>query len=87
MSVIGGISVEKQQRLLRASPDIIIATPGRLWEFMSEGEEPLSLMRQTVQFLVLDEADRMIENGHYRELDAILEQISLSKSKNKYVFT
>jgi len=34
--VVGGMSVEKQTRLLRRCPDIVIATPGRLWQLIQQ---------------------------------------------------
>lgn len=54
-------------------PAIIVATPGRLWELINERnnkylKETLPLM----DVLVLDEADRMIEDGHFKELEFIL---------------
>lgn len=36
VALVGGMSIEKQLRLLKAKPAIIVATPGRLWELMSE---------------------------------------------------
>ncbi len=70
--IVGGMSVDKQQRLLRARPHVVVATPGRLWELASNGNAPYLLELRNVRFLVLDEADRMVENGHFRELDQLL---------------
>lgn len=39
--IVGGMSTEKQERLLNARPEIIVGTPGRLWELMSKGEKHL----------------------------------------------
>lgn len=39
--IVGGILAEKQERLLIAKPDIVVGTPGRLWELMSAGEKHL----------------------------------------------
>ena len=39
--IVGGMSAEKQQRLLKTRPEIIVGTPGRLWELISEGEKHL----------------------------------------------
>ncbi|KAL5712117.1 RNA helicase [Ranunculus cassubicifolius] len=39
--IVGGMSTEKQERLLNYRPEIIVATPGRLWELMSGGHEHL----------------------------------------------
>ncbi|THG11922.1 hypothetical protein TEA_009543 [Camellia sinensis var. sinensis] len=36
--IVGGMSTEKQERLLKARPKIVVGTPGRLWELMSGGE-------------------------------------------------
>lgn len=41
VSIVGGMSTEKQERLLKRRPEIIVATPGRLWELMSGGEQHL----------------------------------------------
>jgi ATP-dependent RNA helicase DDX24/MAK5 len=41
VSIVGGMSTEKQERLLKARPEIIVGTPGRLWELMSGGEKHL----------------------------------------------
>ena len=37
--IVGGISTEKQERLLKSRPEIVVGTPGRLWELMSSGEQ------------------------------------------------
>ena len=36
VAVVGGMAPQKQQRLLRKCPEIIVATPGRLWDLISE---------------------------------------------------
>lgn len=66
----GGLSVQKQQRLL-ANADIVIGTPGRVWEILSTGHGLISKM-QKIQFLVVDEADRLLSEGHFREVEEIL---------------
>lgn len=79
ITICGGMSVQKQKRLLTASygVDIIVATPGRLWDMIEE-DENLGKQIKGASFLVLDEADRMIENGHFAELDSI---VSLTRRK------
>ncbi|CAN0904965.1 DEAD-box ATP-dependent RNA helicase 13 [Linum grandiflorum] len=77
--IVGGMSTEKQERLLRGRPEIIVGTPGRLWELMSGGEEHLVELH-SLSFFVLDEADRMIENGHFRELQSIIDMLPMSSS-------
>jgi ATP-dependent RNA helicase DDX24/MAK5 len=62
--------------LLSYKPAIVIATPGRLWELMDDVADPyLSLGLPMIDVLVLDEADRMIADGHFRELKDILNHI------------
>ncbi|CAG5129855.1 unnamed protein product [Candidula unifasciata] len=63
-TVVGGMSIEKQRRVLGKRPHVIIATPGRLWQLVEEGNEHLCQIDK-VLCLVVDEADRMIEKGHY----------------------
>lgn len=74
MAIFGGMAVQKQQRLLNLHPNIVVATPGRLWELMSEREPLFMNMNDSLRFLVLDEADRMIERGHFKDLDSILKE-------------
>ncbi len=39
--IVGGLSMEKQERLLKRKPEIVVGTPGRLWELMSTGNQHL----------------------------------------------
>ena len=74
--LVGGMSVQKQQRLLSYKPAIIIATPGRLWELLDDYMEPyLANGLPMIDTLVLDEADRMVADGHFKELKLILNYI------------
>ncbi|KAL8715746.1 MAG: hypothetical protein Q9220_000413 [cf. Caloplaca sp. 1 TL-2023] len=70
-TLTGGLSLQKQQRIL-ANADIIIGTPGRLWEIISSSSKGLLPWLQRIKFLVLDEADRLLSEGHYQELEEIL---------------
>lgn len=69
-SVTGGLSVLKQQRQL-AKADIVIATPGRLWEVINS-DIPLLQAFKEIKFLVVDEADRLLLEGHFKEAEDIL---------------
>ncbi|KAG9440801.1 hypothetical protein H6P81_020966 [Aristolochia fimbriata] len=80
--IVGGMSTEKQERLLKKRPHIIVGTPGRLWELMSGGHEHLVEL-QSLSFFVLDEADRMIETGHFRELQSIIDLLPAAKGHNE----
>ena len=58
-TVFGGVGERPQIEALRAGTDIIIATPGRLLDLMGQRHGDFS----GLQFLVLDEADRMLDMG------------------------
>ncbi|TFK73479.1 DEAD-domain-containing protein [Pluteus cervinus] len=79
-AIVGGMSSQKQRRVLDRGVDILVATPGRLWDIMQEDEE-LSEQIKHIHFLVLDEADRMIEAGHFAELDNIL-RLTMRPNRN-----
>ncbi|EJU05616.1 P-loop containing nucleoside triphosphate hydrolase protein [Dacryopinax primogenitus] len=69
--IVGGMSNLKQRRIIERGMDIMIATPGRLWDLLGE-DDSLAQQVRAIRFLVLDEADRMIETGHFEELHNIL---------------
>ena len=69
-TITGGLSHHKQQRML-ATANIVIATPGRLWETMGENYELVRNLRQ-IKYLVLDEADRLLSQGNFKEVEDIL---------------
>lgn len=73
--LVGGISQLKQQRLLSKHPEVVVATPGRLWDLMKDGQPHVANLRG-LEFLVIDEADRMVQQGHYAELTSILQAVS-----------
>ncbi|KAF7587768.1 ATP-dependent RNA helicase [Aspergillus hancockii] len=66
----GGLSLQKQQRVL-AGADIVIGTPGRVWEVLSSGSGLIRKM-QAIKYLVIDEADRLLSEGNYKEAHEIL---------------
>src|SRR5690606_20565820 len=65
--VLGGVSRGGQVRRLAQGVDVLIATPGRLADLMQEGAVTLSETR----YLVLDEADRMLDMGFIHEVRRI----------------
>jgi ATP-dependent RNA helicase DDX24/MAK5 len=69
-TITGGLSVQKQRRQLEKA-DIVVGTPGRLWEVISSGQGLLVSLKK-IRFLVLDEADRLLSQGHYKELGEII---------------
>ncbi|ORX50228.1 P-loop containing nucleoside triphosphate hydrolase protein [Hesseltinella vesiculosa] len=74
-AIVGGMSIQKQQRVMKQRPDIIVATPGRYWEIISSNQEYMDQLKH-IRFLVLDEADRMLEKGHFEELKKLLTELS-----------
>ena len=72
-TLTGGLSLHKQQRLL-AIADIVVGTPGRLWEVIS-GSSQLMKWLKDIQFLVLDEADRLLSEGHFKEVEEIIDSL------------
>lgn len=72
-SVTGGLAVQKQQRQLEKA-DIVIGTPGRMWEVMSTGSSVLEGLRG-IEFLVVDEADRLLKDGQFKEAEEILKAL------------
>lgn len=72
-SVTGGLSILKQQRQL-AKADIVIATPGRLWEVINQDIPLLQAFKQ-IKFLAVDEADRLLSEGHFKEAEQIIDAL------------
>ena len=74
--LVGGFSLREQEAVLKKRPDVVIATPGRFIDHMRNSS---SFAIETVEILVLDEADRMLETGFEDELDEILKTIPKSR--------
>ncbi|KPI43076.1 ATP-dependent RNA helicase DRS1, partial [Cyphellophora attinorum] len=81
-TLVGGFSLREQEATLKKRPDIIIATPGR---FIDHMRNSASFTISTIEILVLDEADRMLETGFADELDEILR--TLPKSRQTMLFS
>ena len=62
VGLIGGLALPRQQRLLKRRPQIIVATPGRLWYFLQRA--PLRNAVRRLRFLVADEADKLVGETH-----------------------
>ena len=67
-ALYGGGKISAQQKKLKAGVDIAIATPGRLLELMDQNSIDLG----NVEFVVLDEADRMLDMGFVADVKAVL---------------
>ncbi|KAI4600873.1 RNA-dependent ATPase [Pestalotiopsis sp. 9143b] len=80
--VYGGASKDDQRRLLQKA-DIIVATPGRLKDFLEEG----SIRLDNAKFAVLDEADRMLDKGFEDDIKLILGSCPAREQRQTLMFT
>ncbi|MCJ1332745.1 nucleolar DEAD-box protein required for synthesis of 60S ribosomal subunit [Thelotrema lepadinum] len=80
--LVGGFSLREQENILKKRPDVIIATPGR---FIDHMRNSASFTLDTLEILVLDEADRMLEDGFADELNEIL--TTIPKSRQTMLFS
>jgi len=70
-AVFGGIGWTKQAELVKPGVDIVVATPGRLWDLYQVG----ALRLKKIKMLVIDEADRMLDMGFMPQLNQLFEVI------------
>jgi ATP-dependent RNA helicase RhlE len=70
-AVHGGVGMGPQLRAFRTGVDLVVATPGRLLDHLGGGAARLS----SIEFLVLDEADRMLDMGFLPDIRRILERL------------
>lgn len=84
LSLTGGLSIQKQQRLLKYdnSGQIVIATPGRFLELL-EKDNTLIKRFSKVDTLILDEADRLLQDGHFDEFEKIIKHLLVERRKNR----
>jgi ATP-dependent RNA helicase DDX3X len=73
--VYGGADIGQQMRELNKGTDILVATPGRLWDMLGRQCVDLGLC----QFLILDEADRMLDMGFEPQVRDIVEHSGMSR--------
>jgi ATP-dependent RNA helicase RhlE len=67
-AIYGGVGMAPQEHAMRAGVDVLVATPGRLLDHLSSSYASL----KNVEFLVLDEADRMLDMGFLPDIKRIL---------------
>ena len=79
--VYGGVGYSPQIHALQNGVDVLVATPGRLLDLFHQRH----LNLEKVQFLVLDEADRMLDMGFKKDIEAITEQ--LPKERQTILFS
>ena len=70
-TIYGGVGFQPQVQALRTGPEIVVATPGRLLDHAGQGTIDLS----SVEILVLDEADRMLDMGFIHDIRRIIDLV------------
>lgn len=73
---VGGLSLKSQEAELKLRPEVVIATPGRLIDHMRNSA---SFGIEDIEILVMDEADRMLEEGFAAELNEIIQSTPHSR--------
>ena len=84
VTMVGGEDYQKQNRALDAKPvDIVVATPGRLLDFVQNGNLHLG----AVEVLVLDEADRMLDMGFIPQVRAVVSRTPKKECRQTLLFS
>jgi ATP-dependent RNA helicase RhlE len=73
--IFGGVNIKAQIKQLRNGVDVVVATPGRLLDHMQQKTIDLS----KVEFLVLDEADRMLDMGFIRDIRKVIKVLPVER--------
>ena len=81
--VFGGVGYGKQLDALRDGVDVLVATPGRLLDHMQRGTCKLD----RIQFVVLDEADRMLDMGFLPDVRRILDRCPRNRHTSMFSAT
>jgi ATP-dependent RNA helicase DDX3X len=81
--VYGGNSTQTQQSSLERGVDLLVATPGRLIDLMERGRIKLDC----IQFLILDEADRMLDMGFEPQIRRIVIDSNMPLSRQTFMFS
>lgn len=74
-AVFGGVKINPQKQRLRQGVDVLVATPGRLLDLISQKSVKLS----NIEVFVLDEADRMLDMGFIRDIRKIIQLLPKNK--------
>lgn len=81
--IYGGVKINPQIERLRQGVDILVATPGRLLDHVSQG----TLSLEAVEVLVLDEADRMLDMGFIHDIRKILALLPEKTERQNLLFS
>jgi ATP-dependent RNA helicase RhlB len=82
-AIFGGVDYEKQRRALQTGVDVIVATPGRLIDYVKQNVFSL----KHIEALVIDEADRMFDMGFIRDLRYILRKLPPFEKRQTMLFS
>ncbi|MEL6675418.1 MAG: DEAD/DEAH box helicase [Bacteroidota bacterium] len=72
--VMGGVSMEESFEEIKASPHVLVVIPGRLRDVLAQ--HPRDYLWRDIKFLIIDEGDKLMEQGFQREFDLLREQLS-----------
>lgn len=81
--IYGGVDYDKQRRLLEEGVDVIIATPGRLIDFVKQNTVSL----RAVEVMVMDEADRMFDLGFIKDIRFLLRKMPGPSERQNLLFS
>ena len=70
-AIFGGVGMRPQEQAFRRGVDVLVATPGRLLDHLQHGYASLN----DIEYLVLDEADRMLDMGFLPDIRRVLKQV------------
>ncbi|HRP52938.1 MAG TPA: DEAD/DEAH box helicase [Fluviicola sp.] len=82
LAVLGGVEQQSQIEILKKGVDILVATPGRVFDLRSQG----FLSLDAIEFLVLDEADKMLGLGFAHDMKAI-HKLSANRKRQTLFFS
>lgn len=81
LGIYGGVAQQGQIDRLQEGVDIVVATPGRLFDLVSQGH----LNLRSVEILVLDEADHMLDKGFYKDIKQLI--LNLPRERQTLFFS
>ena len=83
IAVVGGMDYEKQKTQLRQPVDLVVATPGRLLDFLRSNVIDLS----KIEVLIIDEADRMLSMGFIPDVKSIIQRTPRKERRQTQLFS
>jgi ATP-dependent RNA helicase RhlB len=83
LEVVGGIDYKEQAEGLNKGTDIVIGTPGRIIDYYKQG----ILKTQDIKFLVIDEADRLLDLGFEKDMRYILRKLPFYEKRQSMLFS